>query len=447
MNLSLLAVVHASGAASEYEAVYGSSKNMKDSSRIPEDESHAEPLAETDSAFEGHDGFDSSNGSLSKYAANEPTSKKRNGSEIPGRTAATRASAEEAQYAEYRLTERIRGSTGWIGTSDLRHFLESQTSWGTHGNRDSRTRTLQNWLEKLRALADKTRLFAYRELPSGAFEYRAVDREHLTLEGACMALLAERFLDPLLPAEYLEDNLHEHFLAARRRIGDHERDLGKNGDAVSSLLSRIAMAPRGQRLNCPTPPYNVVQAVTTAILKRRCLESVYRGKARRLHPYALVFRDPKYYVLAVEDTAIVMDGEVVPRLYLSSRFSEIAVCTVGNLVPDDFAVADWIAESGFDIPLPETSYSLGTRFELCLRIRGINDNLLVDLVDFPLSSRQTLDTETGNDSCLLRAPDMRATESLVEWILGRGARVEVLAPEFFRDVVAGRLRDSHALYK
>ena len=54
--------------------------------------------------------------------------------------------------------------------------------------------------------------------------------------------------------------------------------------------------------------------------------------------------------------------------------------------------------------------------------------------------------EQGTDNYLLSAPRMRGTHQLIEWILGRVERVEVLAPSSLRGYIVERLEATLAQY-
>ena len=86
-------------------------------------------------------------------------------------------------------------------------------------------------------------------------------------------------------------------------------------------------------------------------------------------------------------------------------------------------------------------------FTLKLRVMdGTRDNLLQDLEEYPLSREQTIHKERGTDSHVLTAAGMRASHQLIEWIVGRLDRVEVLEPKSLRNHVAERIAAIHSQY-
>ena len=365
----------------------------------------------------------------------------------PRRAAGPGAPRESRDQARHALHARLRTTNEWVGTARLLEHLEHATDWGAYGSPESRRRTLQNWLRRLCELPPGDRGFEVREGAAGAYEYRGDKRGRPALASACLALLAQRLLEPLLPVDYVESDLRSHFEAARERVAEDARRLGGNGHAVGQLVERIAVAPRGQRLVREQPSYDVAAAVTDAILRRRRLTARYGGRERRLHPYGLIFRDPKFYLLAAEDGDLATSPDPTLKLFVCSRFETLAVDTARNRVPDDFAVADWIAARGLDVPMQRVDAPCGREFELVLRVHATGGNLLRDLADFPLAADQSIEPETDGAACLLRAPGQRATEALLEWILGRAEFVEVVAPDFLRSAVGARIESMAARYR
>ena len=65
--------------------------------------------------------------------------------------------------------------------------------------------------------------------------------------------------------------------------------------------------------------------------------------------------------------------------------------------------------------------------------------MLSDLEEFPLSEQQEILREAGTDHYLLAARRIRGTHQLIEWIMGRVERIEVVAPVSLRDYIMERL--------
>ena len=86
-------------------------------------------------------------------------------------------------------------------------------------------------------------------------------------------------------------------------------------------------------------------------------------------------------------------------------------------------------------------------FTLKLLIRSdINDNLVRDLREFPLSEEQEIEERLGKGDCLLTARGMLPTHTLIDWIMGRLDRVEVLEPPAIREYVSDKVRAMYKMY-
>jgi len=350
------------------------------------------------------------------------------------------ASPDEKRYAQFLLLERIRGCTHWTGSAALKAHVEENSSWADYGTIDLRLRTLDNWLRNLRQLSDETGLFHYREESDG-YKYLSAKQIPITVESACMTLLAERFLKPLLPEKHIETGLEDMFTAARKRLQDHESKRGLNGDAIGSLLDRIAVLPRGQVLSGNEQATEFVAVVTGAILNQRCIHVRYNSRERLLHPYGIVFRDPKYYLLAVDDNAIREVGSdlsgLMPKTYLCSRFEYAEVSDASNRVPREFDIKPHLKDNPLGIPFPDAVFGHETRITLKLRLYGVDESVLLrDLKDHPIASDQQIHTDKESKSvATLIASDVYPSIELLHWLLARGDSVEVLEPEQLRTQV------------
>ena len=363
-----------------------------------------------------------------------------------------KAGPAERRYAEFLLLERIRSCSDWTGSASLKAHVEGHAPWANYGTLESRSRTLDNWLRDLRKLSDETDLFDYRMKRDGHYVYRSSKHSRLSLEAACLTLLAEEVLGPLLKGEHIESGLEHMFIAARKRLKEHEKKHGMNGDAIGLLLDRIAILPRGQLLAANEQTSNLVPVVTGAILKRRCIDARYGGRDRLLHPFGLVFRDPKYYLLAVDDSVIREVGGdlsgISPKSYLCSRFENAEVSTVSNLVPDEFEIEQHLHENPIGIPLPGGVIGSDARITLKLRLYGVDESaLVVDLENHPIAPNQKIQFDTENTSiATLIAADIYPTIELLHWLLARGDSVEVLEPAHLRIQVANAAAEILARY-
>ena len=196
-------------------------------------------------------------------------------------------------------------------------------------------------------------------------------------------------------------------------------------------------------------PYDVLGVISRAILDGKCVNLRYWGDERTVHPYAIVLKSPKIYLLAVDDHVMSKrrPADLVPTQFLCARITDASVSERANRVPDDFDADKFISSIGLEYESHEESGLPAKGFKLELRIiDAARDNLLKDLQEFPLSKKQSIKKEKGTDNYILTAPGTRATHQLTEWIVGRLDRVEVLVPTKLRAYIANRIAAVHDLY-
>ena len=368
--------------------------------------------------------------------------------------------SKESLYAQISLLNFLHGSGGERTVSEILDHLENHTAWGKRNlsARDPKRarRNVQNWLKGIRESAEFSRSIEWREDPDNKSRHRyksllpAVSERVMPIEEACVLLMAEELLDVMLPADYYRESLHDLFQEARKLINDYERKPKAYRQRVKDYLKRIAVAQRGQALAAMNVPYDILGCISRAILDGKCVDITYRGDERTVHPYGLVLKSPKIYLLAIDDHVMRKrhPGQLIPTQFLCARISKASVSERANRVPDDFDADKFIERQGLDAEICHETGGWERSFTLKLRLfDGDGDNLRDDLELFPLSKGQKIvpDGRTGNH--LLTAPGVRASHQLLEWILGRLDRVEVLGPKRFRDYVADEIKRIHALYQ
>jgi hypothetical protein len=271
--------------------------------------------------------------------------------------------------------------------------------------------------------------------------------ETMKIEEACCIAMAEKFLVNAMPKDFIDTSLNDLYSRARETIKRNENHRGpRKKPAVKSFVKRIEIAPRGQQLELieEKVPYEVLNTIYSAILGKCCLEMRYGDSTKVIHPYAVIIREPKFYLLGVEDAVMRKVGpdSAEPRLHLCNRIEDAVVTTHRqNRAPADYSATDYVKSGKVDIPLWPSDNKSERKFtlELVVYAHKENDRLLQDLEDFPLSKKQTISKEPGTENYLLTARDMRATHQLVEWIIGRMERVEVKAPEKLRIYVGNKI--------
>jgi predicted DNA-binding transcriptional regulator YafY len=366
--------------------------------------------------------------------------------------------AKDRLFAQFALMKYLQGSRDRSVQEILDH-LHHNTNWGrqqlsNQGPADMGLRNVQNWLTDIRESAEFGRQITFREDPGNRRQHLysstgpTVGNRIMPVEEACTLLMAEKFLDFSIPADFYDASLQDLFLAARKKIADYEGAPKHSRKRVRDYLRRIAVEPRGQTLVQHEVPYEVLRVLSRAILDGKRVDCRYRGERRELHPFGIVLRSPKIYLLATDDHVLrrIKPGDLTPAQFLCARITNAAVSDRPNLVPDEFNADRFIERVGLDVEARDWDLP-DRRFKLILRIfDGSGDNLLRDLEEFPLSKAQEIYQEKGTDNHLLTARRVRGTHQLVEWIMGRLDRVEVVAPVTLRHYIIDRLDDMKARY-
>lgn len=350
-------------------------------------------------------------------------------------------------------------------TGEIFHYMLENTPWGREKlnkyNDDmcsAKKRELRNVQKFLTNLAEDSVVseFLTRERAgtgnAHVYKVRAesIAQPVMDIEEALTLRLAEQFLQHALPADFHEGKLNSLFRVARDRLKSHEAGPDGCKLAVNQFSKRIAFIQRGQQLvSLPEQvPLSQLRILSKALLERRQVECTYRGNNKTLHPYGIVIRDPKIYLLAVEDHVLTKHGtsNIDPCQYLCSRIDNARIIGIRNQVPDTFDAMAYVASGKLDVALRDNIGLSHRAFTLKLKIVPGEDNLVNDLYEYPLSAQQTLESDPDSSSCILRASSMRLTHQLIEWIMARMDRVEVLSPPALRSHIQQKIASMHQLY-
>jgi hypothetical protein len=369
------------------------------------------------------------------------------------------AAGKERLFAQYSLINYLKGSRRPRTVREMLSYLHNNTNWGraqlVSGPKDKGERNLQYWLQNIRASEEFRQQIHCEEVPDNLKQNRyksklpVVDNRNMPIEEACTVLMAEKLLGVLLPADFYDAALRDLFQTAKEVLEKYE-DRPKNVKRmVSAYLKRIAIVQRGQELVQRSVPHDVLGKISKAMLDGKCLELKYKGQQRSLHPYGIVIRGPKIYLLAVDERARsrVPRKELHPAQYFCVRMSNVEISKWSNQAPADFDADKFIARGGLETESHHEAGLPQRGFTLKLRVfDGESDNLLQDLEEFPLSRTQTIAKEKGTSNHILTAPGIRASHQLTEWIVGRLDRVEVLAPVKLRTYIADQLAATQQRY-
>ena len=230
--------------------------------------------------------------------------------------------------------------------------------------------------------------------------------------------------------------------AARDRLKAHVKratevlEASGEGSGLRLWPDRVRILSAGPPLNPPPIPDGVFPTVQQALLERRCLDVTYRSRSRghtrdhRIHPLALVFREPITYLLATMEPY-----QDVLQLAVH-RFEAVSLTDVPAKDPDaGFDLAKRIADGDFDYPEGDT---------MTLELR-VTADLAYHLHEARLSDDQAIERDPDGGSRVTAT--VRDTARFKWWLLGLGAGVEVLQPAHLRKAIAEELEAAQQRYR
>jgi predicted DNA-binding transcriptional regulator YafY len=268
------------------------------------------------------------------------------------------AGGKESLFAQFSMLNYLKGSREPRTVREILSYLHNNTNWGraqlVSGPKDKGLRKLQYWLRDFYESAEFGSQIDCDEDPDNRKQLRyksrlpVVGNRNMPIEEACAVLMAEKLLDVLLPADFYEASLRDLFQSAKSVVEKHEGRHTNAKPLVSAYLKRIAIAQRGQYLVQRSVPYDVLGKISKAMLDGKCLELKYQGQQRVLHPYGIVLRVPKIYLLAVDDRVQSTKPykEINPRQYFCVRMSKVKISELSNGAPPDFDAEKFIARGG-----------------------------------------------------------------------------------------------------
>ncbi|TQE98237.1 MAG: WYL domain-containing protein [Spiribacter salinus] len=212
-------------------------------------------------------------------------------------------------------------------------------------------------------------------------------------------------------------------------------DSAGEASGLSLWPERVRILSNGPPLTPPEIPSGVFPVLQQGLLDRRCLNITYRSRSKghvkdhRIHPLALVFREPVTYLLAT----IEPHQDV---LHLAVHRIEAAKLTDQSArdPEDGFDLDRIIRDGAFDYPEGDV---------IALELR-VSPELAYHLHEARLSEDQSMQPET--DGTARVTATVRDTARLKWWLLGLGAGVEVIGPKVLRDAIAQELDAARVAY-
>ncbi len=294
-----------------------------------------------------------------------------------------------------------------ISTAELKEHLDA-------AGHKTTLRTIQRDLVKLSAVLP---LLADDSKPQGwSWQADAAQLVLPTLEpqAALVFHLAERYLQPLLPASTL-DYLSPWFRTASGVLDVH-------GNGLSSWRDKVRVLAPGQPKHPPAIADEVQAVVTQALLQGRQIDIVYRpagateDKRYNANLLGLVLRDNVTYLVCT-----LREYDNVKQLVLhrvkSARLLDTPVRVISG-----FDLDRYIADGEFGIPCEP-----GKKIQL---VANFDKQVAKKFVECPLDANQVV--EYLDDQRVQLQVEIPDTQEIRQWLLEFGAQAEVIAPESLR---------------
>ncbi|MGM0554648.1 MAG: helix-turn-helix transcriptional regulator [Pseudomonadota bacterium] len=213
-------------------------------------------------------------------------------------------------------------------------------------------------------------------------------------------------------------------------------DSAGQDSGLSLWPERVRILSNGPPLHPPEMPDGVFPVLQQGLLERRCLDITYRSRSKgqvkdhRIHPLALVFREPVTYLLAT----IEPHQDVV---HLAAHRIQAADLT-------DAPARD--PEGGFDLDriIRDGAFDYPEGDLIALELR-VSPELAYHLHEAPLSNDQIIEPDTAGASRVTAT--VRDTARLKWWLLGLGTGVEVVQPDGLRRIIAEELQAARQCYQ
>lgn len=240
----------------------------------------------------------------------------------------------------------------------------------------------------------------------------------LDTASALTLVLAEEYLKGLLP-QIAVDKLSPQFNGARKYLDG----LQENGYA--SWARQVRAIPNGKALLPATVSPQVWQGISDALLERQAINVEYLSRQQKevksftLHPQGLVVRHSVSYLLAM-----VNDYDDI-RQFALHRIHNLISSDAPYREQPNFSVESYIEQGAFGYPLAQKDVEL---------IAKIDKGMAWLLAETPISTKQQLSEPDTNGWVTLTAtvPNDQQTQW---WIMGFGARIQVLQPHTWRGAI------------
>lgn len=250
---------------------------------------------------------------------------------------------------------------------------------------------------------------------------------------ALTLVMANEYISKLMPDEVSQ--------AMEPFVAQAEASLGQDRKKVhAGWKDKIRSVPRYMCFEKPCIEPEVHSAVTEALLQDRCIEITYKSRQKpyMLHPLALVDRGLETILVAY------VEEYKEHRQFMLHRIRTVRTMTFAVKRPPDFNIDELILRGYFSVPIENNQLE---PIELKLRLIELPkvSSARLDIMGTPLSKDQKIEVSEDEYSAIVTATVMD-TQELRSWILGLGARAEVIEPVHLRRFVAKTIGSLHETY-
>lgn len=241
-----------------------------------------------------------------------------------------------------------------------------------------------------------------------------LDLPTLEPQAALVFYLAERYLQPLLPASTLK------YLSPWFRTASGVLD--NQGDGLSTWRKKVRVLASGQPMQSPVIDSKTQAVVTQALLLNRRIDLSYRpreaGEDRNYDasPLGLVVRDQMIYLVCT-----LRDYSDIKQIALN-RIKSATLLDAPSRVLPGFDLDEYIARGEFGYPI-ESGRSL-------VLVVDFDNRAATSFIERPIDANQTIESIDEN-TIRLKAKVMD-TQELRRWLLGFGTLATVVEPQSLR---------------
>ncbi len=265
------------------------------------------------------------------------------------------------------------------------------------------------------------------------FQWWWADKEAVDIPGmgrnsALTFKLSQQYLEPLLPKQSLE-HLGPKFRQAKKVLS------GKGREKERCWINKIRVIPKELTQIPATVSEDVHDAVYEALYENKMLQIEYQSREnievtqRRIHPLALIYRG------LTSELIICEEGQSTIKRFILNRIKKAKVQIQSVITPNNFNLDNYIENQlGFPGSCEEIEFTA-----------WIHEYARQYVEETPLSKYQHI--KEMDDGSIILTASIRETANLTIWILGLGARIKVLEPEFLQEKITNIVTDMAEHYQ